>query len=347
MKGYRSTGDTTEDNPEDTFEPFDTLPEGTIKVIGVGGAGNNTVTRLSREGALPCVETIALNTDHQHLLASQADHRMVIGERLTEGLGAGGDPQVGRASAKEHCSDIKELVKGAELVFVTAGLGGGTGSGAAPYVAQCARDAGALVIAAVTLPFHMEGPRRRTIASESLSGLEQSAHTVITIDNNKLLERAPNEPIGRAFSMVDDVLFSLLRGVSGILTTPALVNIDLADVKRVMQEGGHAVVGLGRAKDGSKGREAVRMALDQTISDGDYRSATGALLHITGGPSLKLEEALDACDTVHTLISPSINSIWGACIDERMEDYVQVMAVVTGLPSPDGARENDVDIEKL
>ncbi|HHN81415.1 MAG TPA: cell division protein FtsZ [Methanomicrobia archaeon] len=327
-------GDTTDDTDDHTFEMLDSVPDIRVKVVGVGGAGNNTVTRLSREGALPCVETIALNTDKQHLLASQADQRMVIGEKLTGGLGAGGDPARGLSSAKEHRSGIKDMVRNAELVFVTAGLGGGTGSGAAPYVAQCARDAGALVIAAVTLPFHMEGPRRRTIARESIAELERAAHTVVTIDNNTLLERAPNEPIGRAFSMVDDVLFSMLRGVSGILTTPALVNIDLADVKQVMREGGHAVVGLGRAKDGKKGREAVRMALDQTLSDGDYRSATGALLHITGGPSLKLEEALDACDTVHTLISPSINSIWGACIDERFEDYLQVMTIVTGLPSP-------------
>jgi cell division protein FtsZ len=269
----------------------DSFGRARIVVVGCGGAGNNTITRLHMLGGISGAQTLALNTDKQHLAITEADNKILIGRELTQGLGAGGDPERGYKAAEESRQEIKAVLDGAHLVFVTAGMGGGTGTGSASVVAEIAKAQGALVIGVVTLPFKMEGNPRQQKAEMGLNMLSSIADTVITLDNNKLLELVPNQPVNYAFSVADEVLAEMVKGLSETITTPSLVNLDFADIRAVMTSGGYAMIGVGESNTKNRAEEAVHEALKNKLLEVDYSHARGALVHVTGGPDMSLSEA--------------------------------------------------------
>jgi cell division protein FtsZ len=313
----------------------DTLGKARILVVGCGGAGNNTINRLEKIGGIKGAETIAVNTDRQHLEATQADKHILIGRGVTKGLGAGGDPVLGYQSAEEDRRDLKEILRGANMVFVAAGMGGGTGTGAAPVVADIAHELDALVIGVVTLPFQMEGKHRHEKAQLGLKALQQAADTVITLDNNKLMELCPHAPLDYAFSVSDEVLAEMVKGISETILEPSLVNLDYADVRSVMIDGGVAMVGVGESNTNNRAQEAVEEALRNRLLEVDYTNAKGALVHVSGGPSMKLSEASAVGEYINKLIGDENSRIiWGARIDESLRDSMRVMLIVTGVTSP-------------
>lgn len=313
----------------------DTLGKARILVVGCGGAGNNTINRLEKIGGIKGAETIAVNTDRQHLEATQADKHILIGRGVTKGLGAGGDPVLGYQSAEEDRRDLKEILKDANMVFVAAGMGGGTGTGAAPVVADIAHELDALVIGVVTLPFQMEGKHRHEKAQLGLRALQRAADTVITLDNNKLMELCPHAPLDYAFSVSDEVLAEMVKGISETILEPSLVNLDYADVRSVMIDGGVAMVGVGESNTNNRAQEAVEEALRNRLLEVDYTNAKGALVHVSGGPSMKLSEASAVGEYINKLIGDENSRIiWGARIDESLRDSMRVMLIVTGVTSP-------------
>ncbi|MFX1509870.1 MAG: cell division protein FtsZ [Promethearchaeota archaeon] len=310
-------------------------PGARIMVAGIGGGGNNTINRLVQIG-IQGAECIAVNTDQQHLDHVQAHKKMLIGKTITRGLGTGGFPELGAAAAEESRQDLTNLLRGVDLLFIAAGLGGGTGTGAAPVIAEIAKQNGAIVVCTVTTPFTIEGARIDK-AHRGLQRLRRYADTVIVIDNNKLLEIARDLPIDEAFSVADEILASMVKGVTETISLPSLINLDFADVRSVLAGGGVALVGLGEAtqsetKDYDRISEAVKNSLHSPLlGDLSVKGATGALIHVIGGPDLSLEEATRVADVVTRQMRHDARIIWGARIIPDFAGYVRVLLIVTGL----------------
>lgn len=302
-----------------------------IVVVGCGGGGNNTVNRLYNIG-VSGAETIAINTDKIHLDIIQADKKILIGKSITRGLGAGGFPEIGRRAAELARGTLEDVLKNANLVFITAGMGGGTGTGVAPVVAQVAKDQGAIVIGMVTSPFKVE--RARMIkAEEGLDDLRNCADTVIVLDNNRLLDYVPNLPIDQAFSVMDQLISETVKGITETITQPSLINLDYADVRAIMKGGGLAVMLVGEAKGQDKAKDVVRAALNHPLLDVDTNGATGCLLHITGGPDMSLHEAEQVASSLTYELDSQANVIWGARVRKDYEGKVRCMAIMTGIKS--------------
>jgi cell division protein FtsZ len=304
-----------------------------ITVVGCGGAGCNTISRMMGVG-IQGAETVALNTDAQDLLYTTADRKILIGRDITGGLGAGNDPDKGQAAAREDESIIKDHVYGADMVFVTCGLGGGTGTGATPIVAEVAKKLGALTVGVVTLPFTVEGTRRRLNAEQGLMQLRGIANTVVVIPNDKLLQLAPDLPIGAAFKVADQLLIDGIKGVTEMITKPGLINLDFADVRTVLQSGGVAMLGIGESDTDNRAKEAVEEALNSPLLDVDITGAKGALVNVVGSPDMTLGEAEQIVSRVAESLDQKAQIIWGAQISEEMKNAVRIMVVLSGVYSP-------------
>ena len=310
-----------------------------IRVIGVGGGGSNAVNRMIR-AELMGVEFIAVNTDAQALLQSDAPHKIRIGDKITRGLGAGGDPGIGQRAAEEDAEKIYEALKDSDMVFITAGMGGGTGSGAAPVIAEVARDLGALTIGVVTKPFSFEGARRRLNAEKATEALRDKVDTLITIPNDRLKDVVNKETsILDAFRVVDDVLRQGVQGISDLITVPGLINLDFADVRTVMKDAGSALMGIGRASGEGRAAAAAREATASPLLELNIAGAQGVLFNITGGPSLGLYEVYEAAEIIKQTADPEANIIFGTVIDERMGDEVAITVIATGF---DASRKREI-----
>jgi cell division protein FtsZ len=304
-----------------------------IKVVGVGGSGNNTLSRMFEVG-IKGAELIAINTDAADLLCTPADKKILIGKELTNGLGAGADPSVGEAAAKEQEQEIKEALQGSDMVFICCGMGGGTGTGAAPVVAQVAKKLNALTIAVVTLPFKAEGKRRMTSALNGVEKLRNSVDTLITVPNEKLMAIAPGLPFPIALKIADDVLTNAVKGITELITKPGLINVDFADVKRIMSNGGVALIGTGESDAKDKKLEAVvEKVLNNPLIDVDVASAKGMLIDVTGGPTMTLEEANKVVDLIGQKLPEDINIIWGAHIFPDLKNTIKTLVIITGVSS--------------
>ncbi|MEF8848915.1 MAG: cell division protein FtsZ [Candidatus Thermoplasmatota archaeon] len=303
-----------------------------IKVVGCGGAGSNTIARCLEQG-ITGSELIAINTDAQHLLTVDANKKILIGRRLTRGLGAGSSPEIGLDAAKESEQDIRETINHSDMVFVTCGLGGGTGTGAAPVVSQIAKETGALTIGIVTLPFNAEGLVRMENAEKGLKNLKESCDTVIVIPNDKLLDIVPNLSLNAAFKVADEVLMRSIKGITEMITMPGLVNLDFADLKTVMTRGGVAMIGLGEAEGNNKATDAVVEALNSPLLEVDISNATGALVNVTGGEDMTIKEAEKVVEEIYSRIDPNARIIWGTTVDEGLKKNLRAMLVITGVES--------------
>jgi len=316
-------------SPQSVDDDFIGQPR--IMIIGCGGAGNNTVNRLHHMGVAGA-ETLAINTDKQHLDMIQADKRVLIGKSLTRGLGAGGYPDVGKRAAEMARPTLEALLENADLVFITAGMGGGTGTGSAPVVAQIAKEQGAIVVGMVSYPFQVE-KARLIRAEEGLETLASNSDSVIVLDNNRLKNFVPNLPLGQAFSVMDQLMGETVKGISETITEPSLINIDYADVRTIMSKGGVAVMLVGESKQQNKSESVVRECLTNPMLDVDYRGATGSLIHITGGSDLTLQDAEEIATSLTYELDPHADVIWGARVRNEMEGKVRVMAIMTGVQS--------------
>lgn len=311
---------------------FDTSVESlaTIKVIGVGGGGNNAVNRMIEHG-VKGVEFIAVNTDAQALNLSKAEIKMQIGAKLTRGLGAGANPEVGKKAAEESKEAIEEALKGADMVFVTAGMGGGTGTGAAPVIAQIARDIGALTVGVVTRPFTFEGRKRATQAVSGIAALKEAVDTLIVIPNDRLLEIVDkNTPMLEAFREADNVLRQGVQGISDLIAVPGLINLDFADVKTIMSNKGSALMGIGIANGENRATEAAKRAISSPLLETSIDGAQGVLLNITGGSNLSLYEVQEAADIVASASDQDVNMIFGSVINENLKEEIVVTVIATG-----------------
>lgn len=304
-----------------------------IKVIGTGGAGNNTISRLMNVG-ITGAETVAINTDAQDLLYADADEKVLIGKELTNGLGAGADPDVGEESAREDKNKIKKSVKDSDMVFITCGLGGGTGTGSAPIIAEIAKKMDSLTVGIVTLPFKMEGQQREENARSGLEKLESVVDTLIVIPNDKLLEIVPDVSLNTAFKIADEILVNAVKGVTELVTKPGLVNLDFADIRAVMGEGGIAMIGMGQSDTDSRAQEAVQKALSNPLLDVDIEGGDGALINVSGGSDLSLKEAQNVVNTVSEKLDDTAKVIWGAQVLKELGDSLRSMIIVTGVESP-------------
>jgi len=313
---------------------FDDLRAGkaNIKVIGVGGMGCNAVTWLFNKG-INGATVYATNTDALHLSVSKADEKLLLGKELTRGLGAGGNYQTGREAAKESLSDLKKAVSGADMVFVLAGLGGGTGTGGAPIVAQLSKETGAVVIGVVTMPFESEKARMDK-AEFGLQELREVTDTCIVLDNNRLVDIAGQLPIESAFAVANELVSTMVKGIVETITLPSLINLDYADVSAIMKDGGVAVIGMGEDDSSERVTQAVKQALTHPLLDVDYKGATGALIHVTCGPDLKLEEFDHIGRIVSDNLGPEANVIIGARISKEFAGRVRVITIMTGVKSP-------------
>jgi cell division protein FtsZ len=301
-----------------------------IKVVGVGGGGTNAVNRMIDEG-IQGVEFIAINTDAQALMLAKAPTRVRIGNKLTRGLGAGGDPEIGRKSAEESAEDLYNVMKGADMVFVTAGMGGGTGTGAAPIVAQIARDVGALTIGVVTRPFTFEGNKRMSSCEAGMAKLKEHADTLIVIPNDRLLQIMDKRAsLQDSFRMADDVLRQGIQGISELITVPGLINLDFADVRAIMREGGAALMSVGNASGEDRARVAAEQAISSQLLDITIDGARGVLFNVTGGPSLTLFEVNQAAAIIRETAHPDVNMIFGAVIDPEMGEEIRITVIATG-----------------
>jgi len=303
-----------------------------VKVVGVGGGGNNSLSRM-REIGIKGGELIAVNTDAQDLLYANADQKILIGKELTQGLGAGSNPKVGEEAARESESEIKKKLVGADMIFITCGLGGGTGTGAAPVIASVAKKQGALTIGVVTIPFTIEGRKRVENAMLGLEKMEASVDTLIVIPNDKLLELAPDLPLHTAFKIADEILTNAVKGTTELVTTSGLVNLDFADIRAVMVDGGVSLIGMGESDSQQRAPDAVEKAIDNPLLDVDISGASGALINIIGGPDMSLEECKAIMETVGNKLSPDAKIIWGAQISDDMEKSIRVLLIVTGVRS--------------
>ncbi|HOJ97547.1 MAG TPA: cell division protein FtsZ [Methanospirillum sp.] len=304
-----------------------------ISVVGCGGAGSNTITRMKDEG-IAGTTLYAINTDAMHLATVKADHRILIGRQRTRGLGAGSYPQVGEEAALESEHDIRRAVEDSDMVFITAGLGGGTGTGCAPVVARAAHEEGALTIAIVTLPFSSEGAIRMENAEAGLERLRDVADTVIVVPNDRLIEIVPKLPLYAAFKVADEVLMRAVKGITELITVPGLVNLDFADVRAIMEKGGVAMIGMGESDAQDKSADSVRKAIRSPLLDIDISCATSALVNVTGGPDMTMAEAEGVVEEVYNLIDPDARIIWGAQIDPTMQNTIRTLLILTGVRSP-------------
>jgi cell division protein FtsZ len=309
-----------------------------IKVIGVGGGGCNAVNRMIEEGLMG-IEFVAVNTDAQALVMSKASTRVRIGDKSTRGLGSGGNPEMGGKAAEESREELREVLRGSDMVFVTAGLGGGTGTGAAPIVAEVARESGALTIGVVTRPFTFEGSRRQLAAEEGINSLKEHADTLIVIPNDRLLQIVDKRAsLQEAFHVADDVLRQGIQGISELITVPGLINLDFADVRTIMSEGGAALMAVGRAAGEDRARQAAELAISSQLLDITIDGARGILFNVTGGPSLTLFEVNQAAAIIKETAHPDVNLIFGAVIDPNMADDLRVTVIATGFDHSGGAR---------
>jgi cell division protein FtsZ len=307
-----------------------------IRVIGVGGGGTNAVNRMIAEG-LRGVEFIAINTDAQALMLANAPKRVRIGDKLTRGLGAGGNPDVGEKAAEESADDLYEVLRGSDMVFVTAGMGGGTGTGASPVVARVAREVGALTIGVVTRPFTFEGGKRNKSAEAGISKLKEHVDTLIVIPNDRLLEIVDKRAsLQQAFSVADDVLRQGIQGISELITVPGLINLDFADVKAIMSEGGAALMAVGKAAGENRAVDAAQFAISSKLLDVTIQGARGILFNVTGGPSMTLYEVNQAAEIIKQTAHPDVNLIFGAVIDDTMKDDIRITVIATGFDQPMG-----------
>ena len=304
----------------------------TIKVVGCGGAGTNTISRCI-QGSVTDVDLIAINTDAQHLLQTDAPRKVLIGRHLTKGLGAGSVPKVGEEAARESEQDVRESVGHADMVFVTCGLGGGTGTGSAPIVSQIAKETGALTIGVVTLPFSVEGLVRMENAEAGLKRLRDICDTVIVIPNDKLLDVVPNLSLNAAFKVADEVLMRSIKGITEMITKPGLVNLDFADLKTVMKRGGVAMIGLGEAEGENKAVNAVVEALNSPLLEVDISEASGALVNVTGGEDMTISEAERVVEEIYSRVDPNARIIWGTTVDPSLKKNLRAMLVITGVKS--------------
>ncbi|WP_027408218.1 cell division protein FtsZ [Anoxybacteroides tepidamans] len=311
---------------------FDTTVDqlATIKVIGVGGGGNNAVNRMIEHG-VQGVEFIAVNTDAQALNLSKAPTKLQIGAKLTRGLGAGANPEVGKKAAEESKEQIEEALKGADMVFVTAGMGGGTGTGAAPVIAQIARELGALTVGVVTRPFTFEGRKRAVQAANGIAAMKEAVDTLIVIPNDRLLEIVDkNTPMLEAFREADNVLRQGVQGISDLIAVPGLINLDFADVKTIMSNKGSALMGIGIASGENRAAEAAKKAISSPLLETSIDGAQGVLMNITGGTNLSLYEVQEAADIVASASDQDVNMIFGSVINENLKDEIVVTVIATG-----------------
>lgn len=347
-------------NPENVddkeLESLLSSQKATIKVIGCGGGGCNTINRIAEVGVLG-TETIAVNTDAQDLLYTSADKKILIGKDLAKGMGAGGDPSIGKNAAKESEDELRKAIQGSDMVFITCGLGGGTGTGSAPVISEISKKSGCLTVAIVTLPFHMEGGRRTENALIGLELLEKNVDTLIVIPNDKLMEVAHDLPLHTAFKVADEILTNAVKGIAELVTKAGLVNLDFADIRTVMGDGGVALIGVGESDSDNRALEAVEKAISNPLLDVDISGARGALINVIGGPDLKLEEAKQIIERITTKLDAEAPVIWGAQLSDDLEGLVRVMLIVTGVTSSQitgmkdkkysskSDRENDLGIE--
>jgi cell division protein FtsZ len=317
-----------------------------IKVVGVGGGGSNAVNRMVEEG-IHGVEFIAINTDSQALLLSNAPQRVRIGDKLTRGLGAGGNPVIGEKAAEESREEIYAVLEGADMVFITSGLGGGTGTGAAPIIAEVSKEVGALTIGVVTKPFSFEGSRRRTVCEEGLERLKEKVDTLIVIPNDRLLDIVDKKAsIKSAFKMADEVLRQGIQGISELITVPGLINLDFADVKAIMSEGGAALMAVGRAKGDNRAAEAAQQAISSALLDITIDGARGILFNVRGGEDLSLFEVNEAAEIVRKAAHPDVNLIFGAVIDPEMKDEIQITVIATGFDGTAQQRRQTLSVKR-
>jgi len=312
------------------LEEMLTQQKATIKVVGCGGGGNNTISRISEVGIMGS-ETIAINTDAQDLLYTNAERKILIGKERTKGHGAGADPRVGEESARETESLIKQALEKSDMVFITCGLGGGTGTGSAPVVADIAKRQGALTVAVVTMPFSMEGNRRYENALNGLKRLEQIVDTLIVVPNDKLLELAPDLPLQTAFKVADEILTNAVKGIAELVTRAGLVNLDFADIRAVMSGGGVALIGVGESDSTNRALEAVDKAMNNPLVAVDITGSTGALINIAGSKDFTLNEAKTVVEMISSKMSPDAKIIWGAQIYEDLARTLRVTLVITGV----------------
>jgi len=327
--GAPQTGTMTDDELRDVLQDLQT----DITVVGCGGGGGNTVNRMFEEG-IHGAKLVAANTDVQHLVNIEADTKILMGQQKTQGRGAGSLPQVGEEAALESQEEIYDAIEGSDMVFVTAGLGGGTGTGSAPVVAKAARDSGALTISIVTTPFTAEGEVRRTNAEAGLERLRDVSDTVIVVPNDRLLDAVGKMPVRQAFQVSDEVLMRSVKGITELITKPGLVNLDFADVRTVMEKGGVAMIGLGESDSESKAQDSVKSALRSPLLDVDISGANSALVNVTGGNDMSIEEAEGVVEEIYDRIDPDARIIWGTSIDEDLDGSMRTMIVVTGVDSP-------------
>lgn len=323
-----------ESNPEDEElrRVLSTLRTN-IKIVGCGGGGSNTINRIVEEGIIGA-DLYAINSDAQHLLTIHAPHKILIGKRTTRGLGAGANPRIGKESALEAEEEIRAALMGADMVFVTCGLGGGTGTGSAPAVTEISKQLGALTIAVVTKPFNGEGVSRMENAEWGLAELEENSDTVIVIPNDKLLELVPRLPLNAAFKVADEILMKAIKGITEMVTKVGLVNLDFADLKTIMKGGGVAVIGIGESDDGhEKAVHAIEEAINSPLLEYDISSANGALICVTGGEDMTVTEAETVADYINERINQNASIIWGAYIDPELKGAIRVMLVLVGVTS--------------
>ena len=322
----------TSNNIDAELEQMLASQKATIKVVGTGGGGNNTIQRISEVGIVGA-ETIAINTDAQDLLYTNADKKILIGRESTKGHGAGSEPRLGEEAARENEVEIKKMMHGADMVFVTCGLGGGTGTGSAPVIAEVAKKVGALTVGIVTLPFTMEGHRRYENAVMGLEKMEQIVDTLIVVPNEKLLELAPDLPLHTAFKVADEILTNSVKGLAELVTKAGLVNLDFADIRAVMKGGGVALIGVGESDTENRAIEAVEKAINNPLLDVDISGANGALINVVGGEDMTLDEARKVVEAISEKLDEGARIIWGAQISKDMEKTIRTMLIVTGVKS--------------
>jgi len=316
-----------------------------ITLIGVGGCGNNTINRLMQLG-VSGAECIAINTDVQHLNMVQADKKLLIGEKTSKGFGAGNQPFMGKDAMLESAQHIESLVKDSEIVFIAAGMGGGTGTEAAPIVAEIARKAGAVVVGVVTMPFRHEKGRYE-YALRGLNEMRRVAHTTVIIDNNKLMDLVPQPPIDNAFRVADSILANMVKGIVETITMPSLINLDFADFRTIMTRGDVAIVGMGYSDAPNRAEEAALNALNHMLLDVDYDEADGALIHVSGGPDMSLGEAVGAAAAITDKMNGNAMVIWGSRVDPCLKNQIRVTLILTGIRSPQLVGGFELDGVKL
>ena len=317
---------------DEELEQLLSKQKATIKVIGTGGSGNNTINRIADVGIKGC-ESLAINTDAQDLLYTTADKKILVGRDITKGLGAGSDPKLGEEAARESEHEIKSSIQQSDMVFITCGMGGGTGTGTAPVIADIAKKVGALTVGIVTIPFTMEGNKRNENAIVGLEKMENVVDTLIVIPNDKLLELAPDLPLHVAFKVADEILTNAVKGIAELVTKTGLVNLDFADIRAVMGDGGVALIGVGESDSDNRATEAVEKAINNPLLDVEISGANGALINITGGNDMTLDEARQVVESVSERLSDQAKIIWGAQISEDLDKTLRAMLIVTGVKS--------------